>query len=92
MTRKARIMDDGTTQMSKYDWDTHGKLVRSEDPMGRSTSYIYSADGLDLLEVRQTTGGTNDLLAQYTYNARHQPLTVKDAAGQTTSFTYNSFA
>nr|WP_320133179.1 hypothetical protein [uncultured Holophaga sp.] len=45
---------------------------------------------MDLLEVRNTTGSTNDLLAQYTYNAQHKPLTVSDAAGKTTSFTYNA--
>src|SRR5207244_2410693 len=44
----------------------------------------------DPLEVRQVDGQTTDLLASYTYNSQHQPLTVTDAAAQTTTYTYNS--
>ena len=29
-------------------------------------------------------------MRQATYNAQHQPLTSTDAAGQTTTFTYNT--
>jgi YD repeat-containing protein len=58
--------------------------------VGRITAYSYASNGLDLLTVRNTTGGANDLLAQYTYNSQHKPLTVSDASGRTTTFTYNS--
>src|SRR5690606_29383482 len=53
-------------------------------------SYIYAPNGIDLLEVRQTRAGNNDLLFRATYNAQHLPLTTTDAAGQTTTFTYNA--
>lgn len=86
-----RVLDDGTTQQMQYQYNSWGKVTRSTDPVGRVTSYVYSADGLDLLEVRNVTGSLNDLLAKYTYNAQHKPLTAVDAAGQTTTFSYNAF-
>jgi YD repeat-containing protein len=86
-----RVLDDGTTQQSTYQYNDWGKVTRSTDAAGRATTYVYSTDGLDLLEVRNTTGALNDLLAKYTYNAQHKPLTATDAAGQMTSFAYNSF-
>lgn len=89
VTRVARILDDGTTRVTKNDYDANGVLLRSEDPVGRSTSYKWSSDGLDLLEVYNTTAGRNELLAKYTYNVQHKPLTATDASGQTTTFTYN---
>src|SRR5206468_11804569 len=45
---------------------------------------------IDLLTIRQTTGSNNELLRTLTYNSLHEPLTDKDAAGQTTIYTYNS--
>ncbi len=41
--------------------------------------------------MRQTSPGVNDLLASYAnYSALHQPQSVTDAAGQTTTYTYNA--
>ncbi|MGH9461178.1 MAG: RHS repeat domain-containing protein, partial [Vicinamibacteria bacterium] len=57
--------------------------------MGRETLHEYAANELDLLKVKQKNGATYDLLQEVTYNAGHQPLTVKDAAGTTTTLTYN---
>ena len=59
------------------------------DPVGRTFSYIYAENGIDLLEIRQTRAGQNELLSKMTYNAQHLPLTSTDAAGQTTTYTYN---
>jgi RHS repeat-associated protein len=78
-------------QIRRYDYDDYGHLLKSTDPLGRSTSYVYAANTIDLLEVRQSTGSTTyDVVARYTYNSQHLPLTVTDAAGQVTTFTYNS--
>lgn len=89
-TSTSRMLDDGTQQWTRAQYNPIGKVIKSTDALGRVTTYIYSADGLDLLEVRNTTGTGNDLLAKYTYNAQHKPLTVTDAAGQSTRFTYNA--
>lgn len=84
-----RVLDDGSTQLYTYQYNSAGNLTNSVDPVGRSTTYIYSTNDVDLLEVLQNTGHTNQILAQSTYNSQHQPLTITDAAGQTTTNTYN---
>ena len=85
-----RVLDDGTTQLYTYAYNGFGHVTNSIDPVGRTFSYIYATNGIDLLEVRQTRAGNNELLAKATYNSQHRPLTVIDAAGQTTTFTYNA--
>jgi len=53
---------------------------------------VYAANGIDLVETRQTSPGVTDLLGTFaSYTALHQPQTVSDAAGQTTAVTYNAF-
>lgn len=87
----ARVLDDGTVQRTQADYNSLGNVTSRTDPLGRETTYTYAANGLDVLEVRQTKPGGSDLLAQYAnYTASHQPQTVTDAAGQTTTLTYNA--
>jgi RHS repeat-associated protein len=85
-----RVLDDGTTQLYTYQYNAAGNLTNSVDPVGRSTTYIYSTNNVDLLEVIKNTGPTNQILAQSVYNSQHLPLTISDAAGQTTINTYNT--
>lgn len=84
-----RVLDDGTTQLHTYAYNGFGHVTNSIDPIGRTFSYVYATNGIDLLEVHQTRAGNNELLFSATYNAQHLPLTQTDAAGQTTTFTYN---
>ena len=84
-----RVMDDGTTSQiysNEYN-NPYGNLTKSIDPLGRTTTYVYDpTNGIDLLEVHQSIGTTNDdLLAKYTYNSQHKPLLQIDASGQTDS-------
>jgi RHS repeat-associated protein len=88
-THIGRVLDHGSTQLYTYEYNGFGKVTKSIDPVGRTFSYVYAANGIDLLEVRQTRAGANELLWQATYNGQHLPLTIKDAAGQTTTYTYN---
>ena len=88
-TKVGRVLDDGRTQLFSYGYNAFGKITNSVDPLGRTFSYLYASNGIDLLEVRQTRAGNDELLLRATYNAQHQPLTIVDAAGQTKSFTYN---
>jgi RHS repeat-associated protein len=85
-----RVLDDGTTQLYQNEHNSFGKTTKVTDPAGRVTAYVYDTNGIDLLEVRQQTGGINELLASYTYNTQHLPLTATDASGKTTTYTYNS--
>jgi RHS repeat-associated protein len=90
--RVGRVLDDGTSQISKFSYDTFGNVSQAIDPLGRQTNFTYdTTSGIDLLEVDQKTGAsTVDVLAKFTYNSQHLPLTSTDAAGQVTTFTYNS--
>jgi RHS repeat-associated protein len=87
----ARTLDDSSTQRTEFEYNALGNLTKETDPVGRVFSYIYAANGIDLLEKRQTRGTNNELLASYTYNSQRLPLTVTDAAGQTTTYTYNNY-
>jgi RHS repeat-associated protein len=91
VTKMARVLDDGTTQLNQFEYTPLGHVSKTIDPLGRQANFIYASNGIDLLEVNQTTGtSTSDVLAKFTYNISHQPLTTTDAAGQVTTFTYNS--
>jgi RHS repeat-associated protein len=91
MPAPGRALDDRTTQVTTSSYTAHGQVLTRTDPLGRQTTYTYALNGTDLLEVRQTSPGVNDLLASFAnYNERHQPGSVTDAAGQTTTYTYNA--
>src|ERR1700730_6043190 len=89
-THIGRVLDDGSTQLYTYEYNGFGNITKTIDPMGRTFSYIYAENGIDLLEVRQTRAGRNELLSKNTYDAPHLLLTSTDAAGQTTTYTYNA--
>jgi len=85
-----RVLDDGSTQLYSYTYNASGRLTSSLDPIGRTLSYVYDTNGTDLLEVRMTRAGKNELLFRATYNSQHRPLMTTDAAGQTTRYSYNA--
>jgi RHS repeat-associated protein len=85
-----RVLDDGTTQLRKFTYNTLGRVTSSIDPVGRSTTNVYSTNFVDLLEIHQTTGTNNDLLARVVYNSQHLPVAVFDSSGQMTTNTYNA--
>src|SRR5436190_840381 len=87
----AHILGDGSTQSSLYEYNSIGKVTTATDPLGRASSYVYDANDVDLREIRQTTGGANELIRQFSYNSQHEPLIDTDAAGQQTTYTYNAY-
>ena len=89
-TKVGRVLSDGSTQLTRYQYNAQGKVTQEIDPTGRETDYTYAANGIDLLQVQQKTATGVDVLASYTWNDQHQPLSYTDAAGQTTSYTYNA--
>ena len=89
-THTGRVLDDGSTQLYSREYNNFGNITAAIDPAGRTLSYIYATNGIDLLETRQTRAGQSELIRQTTYDAQHQPLTSTDAAGQTTTFTCNN--
>ncbi len=100
-TRVGRRLDDGSTQLYTYEYNSKGRKIKEIDPLGRETVYVYgtgsTADadpangtGIDRLQAKQKNGAGYEVLWSATYNAQHQPLTVTDAAGQTSTYTYNT--
>ncbi len=95
----ARVVDSsGTTQAWQYQYTNSANpaaVTAVIDPTGRKTNYTYdTATGIDLTGITQNTGTGTDALETITYsnstNPPHCPASITDAAGQTTSFTYNS--
>jgi len=89
-TKIARTVEDGTTQLYQFEYNSRNKPTKAIDPLGREITFIYDTNDVDLTEVRQTRAGQNELLFSATYNAQHQPRRISDAARQTTSFGYNT--
>jgi RHS repeat-associated protein len=89
-TAIGRILDDGSTQLRQFSYDPVSfNLTQVIDPLGRTTTFTYS-NNVDIAAVTQTTaGGSQELIAQFTYNTKHQPLVYTDAASQTTTYEYN---
>jgi RHS repeat-associated protein len=87
----ARTLPDGSTELTDINYNAQDNIASTIDPMGRKTTYSYAKNGIDVTQVRKSGsgGGAGDLVASYTYNGRHEPLTVTDAAGSTTTLTYN---
>jgi len=85
-----RVLDDGSTQLYTNQYNRLGKVTQTVDPVGRTFAYSYAANDIDLVEIRQTRAGQNELLYRATYNDQHLPLTSTDASGQTTTYTYNA--
>ena len=96
-----RVLDDGTTQLYRYEYGPRGNACKKTDPAGRETRYTYGTEGtpdadcatgtgIDLLKFEQKNDGTYDLISSSTYNTQHRILTSTDASGQTTTYTYNA--
>ena len=96
-----RVVEDETgalvTQASRFEYNTLGNLTGSIDPLNRKTLIEYAANNIDVLFIKQRTGGTDaapvySTLASYTYDPAdppHLPRTFTDSAGSTTTFSYN---
>ena len=88
-TTIARVLDDGTTQLTAISTQRH-RQAGEVDPSDAPTCFTYSTNNIDLLTVSQLAAGATNLLAQFTYNSLHLPLTAVDAAGKTNFFGYNT--
>jgi RHS repeat-associated protein len=85
-----RVLDDGSTQLYQLGYNALGRITNSIDPIGRQMTCVYATNLVDLLEVHQTTGTNNELVASLVYNSQHRPAVIRDAAAQMTTNTYNA--
>ena len=86
----ARVLPDGSTQLTRITRNDKGNPLVEIDPLGRETKFEYAPNGIDLIKIQQKTANGYDTLNQITWNAQYLPLTVKDAAGRITKYTYNT--
>jgi RHS repeat-associated protein len=78
-------------QVSRYEYNELLKLLKTVDPLGRTTYYEYDATGMDLLKVKQKVGESTVTLTEYSDYDDHQAWTITGPDGQSTGGTYNSF-
>jgi len=88
-TAIGQVLDNGTTQVETVQYNAFGNPTLATDPVGRQTSYGYAPNGIDLVSISNTTGGSSQLLASFTYNSQHEPLSVTGANGIATQYQYN---
>jgi RHS repeat-associated protein len=91
-----KILPDGTQWFEQYQMDQWGNntnvistwsAVAGGTVQTRTNSFVYSADGTDLLLAFNADGTIN---AATGYDSGHQPLFVTNAVGEVTSYTYNT--
>jgi len=103
----ARVLDDGSTQLTQMTYNGNGKLAKIISPgnattPSRTATFSYATNGIDLTAAYQedpagpSTDSFNanaDLLASFTYDTggKHLVTAATDASGQTTHCTYNSY-
>ena len=89
-TKVARVLDDGSSQIWQAAYNSKGHLSQRTDPLGRQQTLVYAANDIDVLTLRQTTAGLNDVFDTFgNYTTTHRPQTITDAAGQPPTVTYN---
>jgi YD repeat-containing protein len=88
-TLVGRMLDGGVAQTNAFRYDAFGNLTNTVDPVGRTNRFVYSTNGVDLLEIDQRNGAGWDVLATLSYNAQHLPTTTV-IAGVTNRYGYAS--
>jgi len=81
---------NGSIQLTENQYNSTGNLTQTVDPVGRTISYSYDSNGIDLLEKRETQDTDNYLLGHWEYNTKHEPVVYIDGSAQRTEYTYNS--
>jgi RHS repeat-associated protein len=84
----SRLLDDNTEQTYQWEYNAIGNTTKVIDPEGRETILEYADNDIDVLRSKQKNGAGYDLTQSVTYNSAHRPLTVTDASGKTTTFSY----
>jgi RHS repeat-associated protein len=101
-TKVARVLDDNSTQLWEYAYNSIGKIKKIVDPATphRVTTFEYEGNDIDLRNVYQQrsngastdpSGAQADRIASYEYDIPDHPHLVKiarDAANQPTTYEY----
>jgi RHS repeat-associated protein len=88
----ARVLDDGTTQVTQVQRNKFGHITQLVDPqlpVGRLYNFQYASNDIDLRSIAAGPGASALTLFQASYNNSHEPLTITDAAKSTSTLIYN---
>jgi RHS repeat-associated protein len=80
---------EGGTRLEQRTISSRGRVLSNIDPLGRTTHYQYDRDDTDLVAITRMAGGGPRTLQSFIYDERHLPQASTDAAGQTTTYTWN---
>ncbi|MBC2604096.1 RHS repeat-associated core domain-containing protein [Puniceicoccus vermicola] len=85
-----RIIEDDRFESTEMQYNADGRLTHFTDPEGRETEYVYAANGIDLLEVRQKVGSGWVTVLEYENYGNHLPGKRIDGSGNETLYQYNA--
>jgi len=97
----ARVMPDGTTAWTRFERNALGNVTRQIErwvengqDKRRTNTFIYSADGVDLIEHRFGPAGGDHRVVGFSYsygtNQPHLPAVMTNAVGELTSYNYDA--
>jgi RHS repeat-associated protein len=86
-----RVLDDGSTQLTQYSYNSAGNVTGTTDPAGRQTTTTYASNNVDVVSIQQKTSASGmATVAQYGSYVNHLPQTYTDAAGKVWKMAYNA--
>ncbi len=88
-SRIGRVLDDGSSQVFTRKFNDYGKLTYQEDPLGHYVKYRYADNQIDLLQIIRLRNGSEETVATFNWDGRHNLLSTTDGLGHTTSYSYN---
>ena len=77
---------DANGSITRYAYDKVGNITNAITPTGIKTRYTYDGNG----NVKQVYDSSDTLVQSTDYDLWNNPMRVKDALGNTTSYNYNS--
>lgn len=85
-----RVLDDGTSQVRKYEYNALGRVSKFIDPVGNEIVYEYYSNDIDLWKIKRKNAltGDYDVLAEYQNYVNHQAEIYIDAQGNQTTYEY----
>jgi RHS repeat-associated protein len=86
-----RTVSGTTNQQWQYSYNSLGNATQSIDPVGRTFSFTYASNNIDLLSKSQTLSTIPDINGIWSGYSQHLPTSYEDGSGQFTAYTYNSF-
>lgn len=87
---EARVLADGSTQLTTHQYNSYGNLTQTIDPTGLETDTTYASNNIDPIQIDRYGPNSYHTTETFTYNSQHEPLTHTDEAGSTTTYTYNA--